>query len=183
MTLSFKEKKELAINLIEQGVPTREIARQTHLSYSTIGKIRKELEGDTSENNKKPLSISSQSFKLFEKHKTLIQVAIKLDLPSDEVLKIRSQYLTLQNNQKVEFILRENRNNLNLFLKLFNLLKEKKVEVNDLIFKFDLENDRKNLISKKEDLKFEIDILTYHHKYLQIEINRKNNEFYYLKKC
>jgi hypothetical protein len=119
MTLSFKEKKELAINLIEQGVPTREIARQTHLSYSTIGKIRKELEGDTSENNKKPLSISSQSFKLFEKHKTLIQVAIKLDLPSDEVLKIRSQYLTLQNNQKVEFILRDNKNNLNIYLGIY----------------------------------------------------------------
>ena len=85
MTLSFKEKKDLAINLIEQGVSTRDIAKQAHLSLSTIGKIRKELEGDTSENNKKPLSISSQSFKLFEKHKTLIQVAIKLDLPSEEV--------------------------------------------------------------------------------------------------
>jgi transposase len=70
MILSFKEKKELAINLIEQGVSTREIARQIHLSYSTIGKIRKELEGYTSENNKKPLSISSQAFKLFEKYKT-----------------------------------------------------------------------------------------------------------------
>jgi hypothetical protein len=119
MALSFKEKKELAINLIEQGVSTREIARQTHLSYSTIGKIRKELEGDTNENNKKPLSISSQSFKLFEKHKTLIQVAIKLDLPSEEVLQIRSQYLTLQNNQKVEFILRDNKDNLNIYLGIY----------------------------------------------------------------
>ena len=32
MVLSFKEKKDLANNLIEQGVLTREITRQTHLS-------------------------------------------------------------------------------------------------------------------------------------------------------
>jgi hypothetical protein len=148
---------------------------------TTITKIRKEFEGDTGEKSKKPLFISSQAFKLFEKHKTLIQVAIKLDLPSEEVLKIHSQYLILQNNQQVEFILRENRNNLKLFLKLFNIIKEKKIKVNDLIFKFDLENDIKNLISKKEDLVFEIDMLNDSHKHLQIEINRKSNEFYYLK--
>ena len=95
-----------------------------------------------------------KSFKLFEKHKTLIQFAIKLDLPSEEVLHIRSQYLTLQNNQKVESILRENINNLKPFLKLFNILKEKKIKVNDLIFKFDLENDINNLNIRKRTAGF-----------------------------
>ena len=177
MALSTKEKKELVIALIKQGISTREIANQTNLSLTTIGELRKEVKGITGEKNKKALSMNSQAFKLFEKHKTLIQIAIKLDLPSEEVLQIRSRYLTLLNNQKVESILRENRNNLNLFLKLFNILKEKKVEVNDLIFKFDLENDIKNLISKKEDLEFEIDMLIESKKYWQLEINRKNNEF------
>jgi hypothetical protein len=119
MTLSFKEKNDLAINLLEQGISSREIAKQTHLSYSTIGKIRKEHEGDTIEKSNKPISISSQAFKLFEKHKTLVQVAIELDLPSEEVLQIRSQYLTLQNNQKVESILRDNKNNLNIYLGIY----------------------------------------------------------------
>jgi DNA invertase Pin-like site-specific DNA recombinase len=52
MVVSSKEKKELVIKLIEQGDPQKEIAKQAHLSLSTITKIRKELEGDTSENNK-----------------------------------------------------------------------------------------------------------------------------------
>jgi transposase len=117
MILSFKEKKELTINLIEQGVSIREIARQTHLSYSTIGNIRKGIEDCTNEKSKKPLSISSPTFKIFEKHKTLIQGAIELDLTSEEVLKIHSQYLTLQNNQKFESILRENRYNLKTVFK------------------------------------------------------------------
>src|SRR4051812_12253614 len=108
MTLSFNEKKELAINLIEQGVSTREIARQTHLSYSTIGKIRKELEGDTSEKSKKPLSLQNQSFKLFEKNKSLIEVIIELDLSTGEVTKFHSDYLMLKDKHKVNFILKEN---------------------------------------------------------------------------
>jgi hypothetical protein len=39
---------------------------------------------------------------------------------------------------------------------MFNILKDKKIKVNDLIFKFDLENNIKNLILKKEQLEFEI---------------------------
>jgi transposase len=96
MILSFKEKKELAINLIEQGVSIREIARQTHLSYSTIGKIRKGIEDCTNEKSKKPLSISSPTFKIFEKDKTLVQVVTKLNLPPKDILKIHSDYLMLQ---------------------------------------------------------------------------------------
>lgn len=78
--LSTKEKKDLAIELIEQGILTREIANQAHLSLSTIAKIRKELEGDTSEKISKTKSTQAQAFKLFEKNKTPVQVAIKLDI-------------------------------------------------------------------------------------------------------
>jgi hypothetical protein len=70
----------LAIKLIEQGVPQKEIAKQSHLSFSSIAKIRRSLEGDTIENTNKPKSIQAQTFKLFLKNKSLVSIAIELDL-------------------------------------------------------------------------------------------------------
>jgi hypothetical protein len=74
MLLTLQEKKDLAIKLIEQGVPQKEIAKQSHLSFSPIAKIRRNLEDDTSEKNSKIKSIQAQAFMLFEKNKTLFKL-------------------------------------------------------------------------------------------------------------
>jgi transposase len=41
--LSLKVKKALAIKLIKQGHSQSEITKQAHLSFKTIGEIRKDL--------------------------------------------------------------------------------------------------------------------------------------------
>ncbi len=42
----------------------------------------------------KPLSVSSQTFKLFVDGKSIVQVAIELDSPTDQILKLHSDYMT-----------------------------------------------------------------------------------------
>jgi hypothetical protein len=65
MTLSFKEKKDFAIDLIKQGYSQREIPKRTLLSFSIIAKIRKDLKSDTSKDNKKTKLTQSKAIKLF----------------------------------------------------------------------------------------------------------------------
>jgi transposase len=96
MVLSTKDKEDLAIDLINQGYSQREIAKRSNLSFSTIGNIRKKIEGNSNDTNKGSLSTTSQVFKLFEKDKTLVQVVTKLNLPPKDILKIHSDYLMLQ---------------------------------------------------------------------------------------
>jgi bisphosphoglycerate-dependent phosphoglycerate mutase len=159
MVVSSKEKKELVIKLIEQGVPQKEIAEQAHLSFSTITKIRRELEGDTTENNKKAKSIQAQVFMLFEKNKTLVQVAIKLDITYEEILKIHSDYLVLQHRNKVDCILKEHKNNLGALIKFFNILMDKKINITEVNSVLDLVYDIDSLIIEKDDLEFGIQLL------------------------
>jgi len=50
--------------------------------------VRKKATGEDIENDKdKKLNTSSKAFKLFLDKKTLVDVAISLDLPTEEVLK------------------------------------------------------------------------------------------------
>jgi DNA invertase Pin-like site-specific DNA recombinase len=41
MIITNREKKDLAIELIKQGCPQSQIAKQAHLSFKTISEIRK----------------------------------------------------------------------------------------------------------------------------------------------
>ncbi len=91
--LNRQQKENLVIDLLNQGVSVPQIAKQAHVSFSEIKKIRMKTTGEVSEvqkevQKKKPLSIPSQAFKLFLEGKSIVQVAIVLDLPTDQVLKI-----------------------------------------------------------------------------------------------
>src|SRR3982751_1576112 len=101
---SAKDKEKLVIDLLKKGHKTREIVKMAHVSNTTVKKIRaklttkaKEEQEQQHDQRKKPLSISSQAFNLFQKGRSVVQVAIGLDLPTDQVMKIHSDYLALQN--------------------------------------------------------------------------------------
>ncbi len=104
----------------------------------------------------KSLSISSQAFQLFLENKTLVEIAIILDISTEEVIKIFSNYLTLQNMGKVAAILRDHRNDLPAFLKWFNYIKENKTRKKDVAKAIDNINQINTLIQQKERLEKEI---------------------------
>src|SRR4051794_20744867 len=100
MILSENEKETLVTELLKKGLAVRDIARQAHVSFSYIHKIKTKITGETDEvdkEKKKPLSIPSQALKLFLDGKTIVQVAIGLDLTTDQALRIHSEYFVLRN--------------------------------------------------------------------------------------
>jgi hypothetical protein len=183
LLLSAKEKEDLVIDLLKKDCKAREIAKITHVSFTYIKKIRMKLTGEVNENlgddaKNKPLTLPSQAFKLFLEGKSIVHVAIELDLPTDQVLKIHSDYLTLQNRQEVVSILDENRNNLKGFLEIFRYLKENRVSTKDFEDIVEIKNNIDDY--KRERDKLELDnfnakgVLKYH----QLEINEIKNKRY-----
>ncbi len=104
--LSTKEKENLVTDLLNKGHTAREIAKLAHVSFTYIKEIKLKIPGDVKENQSdveknKPLSSVSQAFKLFLEGKSIVEVAIKFDLPKEQIMKIHSDYLTMQGMQEV----------------------------------------------------------------------------------
>jgi hypothetical protein len=117
---------------------------------------------------------------LFEQNKSLVQVAIDLDLPTDEVLKIHSEYLILTNRQNIDFILKENDDNLES-IKVMDLIKENKIDINDITSKVILKNDLDNLKLKYDKLEVECFCKEESTKYWKSEFYILNNKYKKLK--
>jgi transposase len=123
MPPSAKDKENLVIDLLKKGYKTREIVKLAHVSNTTVKKIRAKLTAQAKEEHeqqgeqrKKPLSISSQAFNLFQEGKSVVQVTTGLDLTTDHALKIQSDYLVLRNMGLASRILMEHRKDLGAYL-------------------------------------------------------------------
>ncbi len=94
-----EDKKNLIIQRRKEGVNMREIAKEFHLSFTTIGKIVRE---DVGQKEPKPeKSITSRAFFLFEDKKSLVQVTMELDLNPTEAENIHQSYLRLKGLDKI----------------------------------------------------------------------------------
>lgn len=131
VVLNKKEKEQLAVKLYEEGRPIREIARLAHLSFGTIGKIIQRSNGHENcetlpadMNNK---SKETQALFLFAKGKRPIDVAIELNLPSIEVENVLQEYWVLNELDELACIYPEIKAHLDLFLRLFHLMKKNKI--------------------------------------------------------
>ena len=129
-----------------------------HVSNTTVKKIRAKLtaqvkeEQEQGDQKKKPLSISSQAFNLFQEGKSVVQVTIGLDLTTDQALKIHSDYLALQNRQDVVSMLIENGNKPTELLELLHYLRESHLSLKDVKEIVDIKRDIKNYKSEMDRL-------------------------------
>ncbi len=183
MVLNEKEKEVLVIDLLNKEHTARQIAKVAHVSFSYIRKIRMKLAGEVDEEQKeaemkKPLSIPSQAFKLFLGGKSIVQVAIELDLPTDQVLKVHSDYFILQNMERASRILTENRKNLDAYLSLFDFVNGNNIKVNDFNYAVGLAKNIDNLKREKAQLEYDIDILMESKKYYEMELDKIKNKYY-----
>ncbi len=183
MILNRQQKENLVIDLLNQGISVPQIAKQAHMSFTDIKKIRQKLTGEVSEEHqedqkKKPLSIPSQAFKLFLEGKSVVEVAIGLDIPTDQVLKIHSDYLILRNMGMASRVLTENRKNLAAYLKLFDFLDGNNVKAEDLNHAVDLAQNISNLKKEKIQLEYDIDTLMESKKYYEMELDEIKNKYY-----
>jgi hypothetical protein len=182
---SAKDKEKLVIDLVKKGYKTREIVKLAHVSNTTVTKIRAKLSAEAKEEQeqqddqrKKPLSVSSQAFNLFQEGKSVVEVAIKLDLPTDQISKIHSDYLTLRNMGKASVILMEHRNDLGAYLGLFDFVNENKIRMKDLNHAVGLAQNINNLKSEKAQLEYDMDMLMDEKKWYEKELDEIKREYY-----
>jgi predicted DNA-binding protein YlxM (UPF0122 family) len=95
MILNREEKEKKVLDLYyNKGYTYRQIATELRMSPNQIRAIikRHEEKNEAIANKKKMLSLSSQAYKLFSEGKSNVQVAIKLDLPQEQITQFRLQY-------------------------------------------------------------------------------------------
>jgi len=121
-----KEKETLVIRLSEEGKSTREIAQAAHVSLRDIGSIVKKYTGEEEAESayRDSLSLNSRVFNLFKESKSLVDIAIALDIGADEVLGIHNDYLRLLNLDSLMTLYRElEDNDFNLLVYLYRQLR------------------------------------------------------------
>jgi DNA-binding CsgD family transcriptional regulator len=131
VVLNKRDKEQLVIKLYEEGKTIREIAHQAHLSFRTIGKIIRRINGpngdETAPKDMNNKSKETQALSLFLQGKRPIDVAIELDLSSDEVEYYQQEYWILNGMDDLALAYLEIRNHLDLFLSIFHLMKKNKI--------------------------------------------------------
>ena len=131
MALNKQEKEQLVIKLHKEGKTIREIAYEAHLSFTDIGRIIRKINGlDTDgviSNDMSNKSKETQALSLFLRRKRPIDVAIELNLSSDEVEYYQQEYWILNGMDDLALAYLEIKNHLDLFLRLFHITKKNKL--------------------------------------------------------
>jgi transposase len=122
MVLTRSEKEELVKQLYEEGKTIREIAKAVHMSFGPIGNIIRKVTGDSSD-DKPTMSKETEALKLFQEGKTSVQVAIILDISSDETEDLYLGYLRLKNLHQLVLIYKDMKYKLPSFIKFFKHLR------------------------------------------------------------
>jgi hypothetical protein len=92
MVLSREEKEKMVLDFYyNKSYTYKQLTRELRMSPNQIREIikRHEEKNDVITNQKKVLSLSSQSYKLFSEGKNNVQVAIELDLPQEKITQYR----------------------------------------------------------------------------------------------
>jgi hypothetical protein len=135
--LNRRNKEQLVIELHRQGETIREIVSAAHLSFTDIGSIMRRIEGkdDVGDETKdlKLKSKATQALYLFKNGKQPIDVAIELDLTTNEVEDMQQEYWVLTQLDELALVYLEVKNCLTLFLRLFHTMKKSKlINQNDI---------------------------------------------------
>jgi uncharacterized protein YlzI (FlbEa/FlbD family) len=162
--LTRQEKERLVIELYNQGKTIRDIAREVRISFRDIGMILKKASGEKEENqNKKQsllLSTSSQAYQLFSEGKTLIDVAISLNLGESETTKYYEEYLNLKQMHELKMVYDEIGPDVMHFLELYKMSKDAHMKPDQVINLLQMSNGYLPFLEQKyKKLRNEIDFL------------------------
>src|SRR5919107_460529 len=107
-----------------KGYTYKQLTRELRMSPNQLREIikRHEEKNDAIANKKKELSLSSQAYKLFYEGKNNVEVAIKLDLPQEQITQFRLEYWRLQNQDKLESLYMLAKGKVSILSRLYNEL-------------------------------------------------------------
>lgn len=125
MVLSKEEKEKMVLDLYyDKGYTYKQLTKELRMSPNQIREIikRHEEKNDVTGDKKKMLSLSSQAYKLFSEGKNSVQVAIKLDLPQEQVTQLRLEYWRMENQDKFESLYMLTKDKLSVLWKIYKEL-------------------------------------------------------------
>ena len=152
--MNLEEKKNLVIQLHQEGKTQREIAQAARMSVRDISKIIRKSEGISEEK-----SVETQALDLFYQGKKPIEVAVELNLNASKISKLYKDYLKLEGFHRLVSIYEEINDNLSLFLKLYYIIVQNGIKPNEIV----------NLVKNSNELAN-----------LKTAIQIKNNELYFI---
>ena len=153
--MNLEEKKNLVIQLHQDGKSQREIAKSAHMSVRDISKIIRKIEGILAEEK----SIETQALDLFYQGKKPLEVAVDLNLNASKISKLYKDYLKLEGFHKSVSVYDEINGNLSLFLKLYYTIIQNNVKPNEIV----------NIVKNSNELTN-----------LKFAISMKRKEFYFI---
>ena len=152
--MNLEEKKNLVIQLHQEGKTQREIAKSAHMSVRDISKIIRKIEGIPEEK-----SVEIQALDLFYQDKKPIEVAVELNLNASKTSKLYKDYLKVEGFYNLVSLYEEIHDNVNLFLKLYYLIIRNGIKPNEIV----------NIVKNSNELAN-----------LKAALNMKRNELYFI---
>jgi hypothetical protein len=163
--LTRQEKERQVIDLYNQNKTYREIAKEIRICPRDIGIILKKASGEKEEkqdNEQSLLSPSSQAYRLFSEGKSLIDVAISLDLSESEITKYYDEYLNLKQMDDLKMLYEEIGGDIMHFLELYKLSKVAHMKPEHVVNLLQISNEYLPLFEQKyRKLRKEIDLLEF----------------------
>jgi DNA-binding Lrp family transcriptional regulator len=157
-----EEKERRVIELTEEHKSIREIAKEVNMSFATIGSIRRRYSGEsksTKEGTSAPPSKDTQVFTFFELGKTPVDVAIALDIQSDEVRRLYKAWQELKGLHQLNELYEETGDDIFQFHRTYKYIKDEGYTPRQLIDVADhldeltlLRSEREQLVKENQDL-------------------------------
>jgi hypothetical protein len=144
MTISEERKKRIIDLYYNQGKTTREIAKIERVSIRDISPTLKEEESKLQrhKDQRQQEEVFSKAYKLFSKGKHPVDVTIAINLRQPEATKLYNEYWKLKQMHILDSIFKETNGKLGPFLKLFRLMKEKHMNIAQVIYAVDIAANR-----------------------------------------
>ena len=167
--LSVKEKEKYVIELRKQGKTYREIAHELKISPREISRILKKanMEIEEKERKKIVLSNTAKALQLYKKGKSPTDVAIKLDLSTQEANSLYIDYLSLNNlHHFIERFKEFNKDSLQDLIDNCDYMKENGITKEEIV---EATKKRNELVKIKEE---------HHNIYEELKDLKRQSEFY-----
>ena len=171
-----KEKEDLIRKLLNEGHPSRDIARNAHCSLNVVSRIRKEMTGETikTDLDMKRKSICSRVFASLQKGISLPQIVIDEDIEPELAIKIQEKYFNLIGKGKIVSLLIDQKY-MTLIIDLVQFLVENPHHRRKIKKLVDLQRVIWELKAEKEDVEEDLGVSITLEKYYdsQVEAKRK----------
>lgn len=177
--LSRDERRRRVLELHNQNMGTRDIAKLLHISFTDIAKILKDAdyEKETEQQRTRQKLLSSQAYKLFSKGKKAVDVAIELSIRASDIITLQREYWDLLHLDSLNEIYRELKHDIWYFVELYRLAKTSGMNpdhvANLLVI---ANNDLPSVEYRYTNLKMEVNQLEEHKNYLERKLIELDNE-------